>query len=254
MSKSLNNLEERKKTVALSSEQYVMTSYNNVALLLSEALEQLQNQMKSQQPGSGSCDNPGGSGKKPGAGKMSMQEMKDALKKQLESLKKGKNPGGKKPGESPGQGQGMMPGEGMSAKQLAKMAAEQGAIRKTLEKLRQLQNQDGSGNGNKLNDLIKELEDMEEDLVNKRFDRDMVKRQQDILTRLLEHDKAERERDFDDKRKSNSGKNNEAGNLNGFLEYKRKQEEQIELIKTLNPELRNYYKSKANEYFNTIEN
>jgi hypothetical protein len=254
LSKSLNQLEERKKGVALSSEQYVMTSYNNIALLLSEALEQMQEQMKSKMSGNGSCNNPGGQGQKPSSGNMSMQQMKDALKKQLEEMKKGKSPGGKSEGDQKGLGQGKKPGEGMTSKQIAKMAAEQGAIRKSLEKLRQKKNADGSGNGNKLNDLIKELEQMEEDLVNKRFNTDLIKRQQTILTRLLEHEKAERERDFDNKRKSNSGKNKDNSNLKSYLEYKRKQEEQIELIKTLNPELRLYYKSKANEYFNTIEN
>ncbi len=255
LSKSLDQLEERKTSIALSSEQYVMTSYNNIALLLSEALEQMQSQMKSKQSGNGSCNNPGGQGQKPSSGGMSLQQMKDAVKKQLEEMKKGNNPGGKQDGDKPGKGMGMSPGNGgLSSKQIAKMAAEQSAIRKSLEKLRQKQNEDGSGNGNKLNDLINELEQMEEDLVNKRFDKDLVKRQQDILTRLLEHEKAERERDFDDKRKSNSGKNKNNSNLKGFLEYKRLQEEQIELIKTMNPDLRFYYKSKANEYFNTIEN
>lgn len=253
LQKSIDQLEERKTSVALASEQYVMTSYNNIALLLSEALEQMQSQMKSKMGGKGSCNNPGGSGQKPSSGDMSMEQMKEALKKQLEQMKKGKNPGGKEDGDMPGKGNGKKPGEGMSSKEIAKMAAEQSAIRKSLEKLRRQKNADGSGNGNKLNDLIKELEEMEEDLVNKRFDRDIIKRQQDILTRLLEHEKAERERDFDDKRKSNSGKNRANSNLKGFLEYKRKQEEQIELIKTLNPDLRFYYKSKANEYFNTIE-
>jgi hypothetical protein len=234
-------------------QQYVMTSYNNLALMLNESLQAMQQQAQSEKPGSGSCDNPGGSGKKPSGGQMSSGDMKEMLKKQLEQMKKGPNPGGKQPGDKPGQmpgqsGQQGMPGLGN--KEIAKMAAQQTAIRQRLEQLRNEMNKDGKGNGNQLNPLIKELEQQEKDLINKQFSPDMIRRQQDILTRLLESEKALKERGFEEKRESTSGKNTDYGNLIRFDEYKRNKLGQIELLRAVDPLLTKYYKDKASKYFN----
>src|SRR5690606_18703292 len=134
-------------------------------LLLNESLQQMQSQMQSQKEGSGSCDKPGGKGKKPSSG--SEGDMKEQLKKQLEQMKKGSNPGGKSPGDKQGEGnQGML---GLGNKQIAKMAAEQTAIRQRLEQMRNELNKGGKGLGNQLNPLINELEKQEKDLINKNF-------------------------------------------------------------------------------------
>lgn len=230
-------------------QQYVMTSYNNLALMLNESLQAMQQQAQQQKPGSGSCDNPGGAGKKPSSsGEMSPGDMKDMLKKQLEQMKKGPNPGGKQPGEKEGQGSMGMPGLGN--KEIAKMAAQQTAIRQRLEQMRNELNKDGQGKGNQLNPLIKELEQQEKDLINKQFSPEMIRRQQDILTRLLESEKALKERGFEEKRESTSGKNINYGNLIRFDEYKRNKLGQVELLRAVDPLLTKYYKDKASKYFN----
>ena len=54
----------------------------------------MQQQMKNQKPGSGSCDNPGGSGGGKGKKPMTMEEMKQALSEQIGKMKGGKKPGG----------------------------------------------------------------------------------------------------------------------------------------------------------------
>jgi hypothetical protein len=91
---------------------------------------------------------------------------------------------------------------GLGNKEIAKMAAQQTAIRQRLEQMRNEMNKEGKGKGNQLNPLIKELEQQERDLINKNFSPDMIKRQQDILTRLLESEKALKERGFEEKRES----------------------------------------------------
>lgn len=234
-------------------QQLVMTSYNNLALLLNESLQSMQQQaQQSQQPGSGSCNNPGGSGKpSSGQGEMNSEDMKEMLKKQLEQMKKGPNPGGKQPGNKPGDGNMGMPGLGN--KEIAKMAAQQTAIRQHLEKLRNELNKEGDGKGNSLNPLIKELEEQEKDLINKNFGNKMIQRQQDILTRLLESDKAIRKRGFEEKRESESGKERNYGNLIRFDEYNRQKLGQIELLQSVDPMLSKYYKDKASEYFNRAQ-
>ena len=243
----LEDIDERRMRNLDLHQQLAMTSYNNLALLLNESLQQMQSQMQNMMKGSGSCDNPGGSGMpKPGDG-MSPGNMKEMLKKQLESMEKGPSPGGKKPGDK--DGEGSTPG-GMSNKQIAKIAAEQSAIRKQLEQLRKELNKDGSGNGNKLNPLINELEKQEEDLVNKRLGNNLIQRQKEILTRLLESEKALMERGLDEKRESSSGKNENYGNKISFEEYNNQKLKQMELLRTTDPNYNKYYIDKATQFFN----
>jgi hypothetical protein len=83
-------MHDRKMRELGIGQQFVMTSYNNLALMLNEALEQMQQQMQSMMSGSGSCDKPGGKGQ-PSEG---MGNMKDKLKEQLEKMKgQGDKPG-----------------------------------------------------------------------------------------------------------------------------------------------------------------
>jgi hypothetical protein len=257
---ALDDIAERRRRETSAKQQFVMTSYNNLALLLNESLQSMQQQMQSMMEGSGSCNNPGGKGKpKPGSS-MSPGDMKQMLKQQLEQMQKGMNEGGKspgdKPGDKPGDQPGTKPGEGgqgmmgLGNKQIAKMAAEQTAIRQRLEQLRNELNKDGKGSGNALNPLIKELEQQERELINKRFDQKMINRQKEILTRLLESEKALMERGLDEKRESKSGKNVDYGNQIRFDEYNKQKLRQIELLKAVDPSLNKYYRDKANEYFN----
>lgn len=250
---SLEDIDERRKRELGVHQQSVMTSYNNLALLLNESLQSMQQQMQSKMPGQGSCNKPGGKGQpKPGSS-MNPGDMKQMLKKQLEQMQKGPNPGGKQPGDQPGSGSGQKDGMGMQGlgnKQIAKMAAEQTAIRQRLEQLRNELNKEGQGKGNQLNPLIKELEEQEREIINKRFSPEMIQRQKNILTRLLESEKALMERGFDEKRESKSGKNENYGNQIRFDEYNRQKLKQIEMLHTVDPVYRKYYKDKANEYFN----
>ncbi len=215
----------------------------------------MQQQMQSMMEGGGSCNNPGGKGKpKPGSS-MSPGDMKQMLKKQLEQMQKGMgpNPNGQNPGDKPGQkpnGKDGMGMQGLGNKQIAKMAAEQTAIRQRLEQLRNELNKEGKGKGNQLNPLIKELEEQEKELINKSFSPEMINRQKEILTRLLESEKALMERGFEEKRESQSGKNENYSNKIRFDEYNRQKLKQIELLRTVDPVYRKYYKDKANEYFN----
>ena len=253
---ALEDIDERRRADLGIHQQYAMTSYNNLALMLNESLQQMQKQMQSMMSGSGSCDKPGGKGKgKPGPGKMSSGDMKEMLKKQLEDMKKGAQPGGKKPGDQPGQkpgGKGGQGGMGLGSKETAKMAAQQSAMRKRLEALRRELNKDGKGQGNRLNSLIEELEQQEKDLVNKRYGDNMVKRQRDILTRLLESEKALMERGLDEKRESQQGKSENYGNLIQFDQYNKEKLKQIEMLRFVDPAYRKYYKDRANEYFNRM--
>ena len=62
-----------------------------------------------------------------------------------------------------------------------------------------------SGNA-ELKRIADNMEKTETDLVNKRISQETLNRQEEILTRLLEAEKAEREREQDEKRQSTESK------------------------------------------------
>lgn len=257
LDKALEYSEERETGSLMQHQQYAMTSYNNLALMLAEVLEQMQDQMKNKMPGNGSCDNPGGTGSGKAGNKMTMEQMKKALEEQIAKMKGGKSPGGEDGKGEKGQGGETPGGEGgqipqLSAKEKAQMAAEQGRIRDGLKELKQQLNSDGSGSGNGLDDLIQELDDLQNDLINGRVGSDFLKRQEDIYTRLLESEKALRERGYSEEREAKEGKNQEDSNLKEFTEYTKKKDAELEFIRSLPVGLRVYYKGLVNEYFNSV--
>ncbi|MBX2971920.1 MAG: hypothetical protein KF797_02355 [Flavobacteriales bacterium] len=251
---------DRSKPMAADKQQHAMTSLNNLALLLDEALQQMMAQMNAQsKPGSGNCNKPGGAGAKPGdSAKMAkMKANQQALQKQLEEMRKAMQEGGKKPGEKPGEKPGDKNHGGMGmpgmSQQLAQMAAQQAAIRKEMQKLAQELNKDGSGAGNPLNKLAEQMEQNEKDIVNKNITPETLRRQQEIMTRLLEHEKAERERELDQQRTSNEGKPLPAADPARYFDYQRRKAREAELLRTVPPGLKPYYRDRVNAYFGTFD-
>lgn len=242
---ALEEIGERSTAAATMRQQYAMTSFNNLALLLDEALQQMQQQMENNMPGSGNCNNPGGSGSKPSKGSMSkmQEEMAKKLEQMQKALEKGQQEGGQKPG---------MGDQGMS-KEIAKMAAQQSALRKEIQKMAQELNERGKGEGDGLNEIAEEMEKTERDLVNMDITRETLKRQQEIITRLLESEKAEREQEYDDKRESERPGDYKISNPEKYLEYNRRKAREIEMLRTVPPDMKPYYKDRVNEYFLNFE-
>ena len=241
------------KQEAMSRQQFAMTSINNLALMLNEALSQMQADAKKQgKPGSGSCNKPGGKGSKPSAA--SMRKMQEQLNQQIKKLKEGMEKNGNKPGNKPGDKpgeKGEMGGSGMS-QELAKLAAQQEAIRQELQKMADQINKDGkSGSG--IGKLADKMEQTETDLVNKMISQETINRQEEILTRLLESEKAEKEREMEEKRQSNEAKSENYSNLSEFKQYKLLKQKETELLKTVSPALNPFFKTKVNQYFNNFK-
>ncbi|MFO0321844.1 MAG: DUF4175 family protein [Bacteroidota bacterium] len=272
MNKTISSLEERQKADAQMRMQYSMTSINNLALLLNESLEQMQQNAKENKK-----DGKGGACKKPGknskpsnkaGNKPSMQNMKqmqEQLNKQIEELKKalekGQKQGGeksgnkpeKKPGKQGGMGNGVKEGTqdlpGLS-EQLAKTAAQQEALRRQMQQMLEKIKKDGGNNpGENIADL---MEQTEKDIVNQKITQETIKRQQDIITKLLESEKAEREREQDEQRKSKEAKNQNLSNPTQFLEYKKLKQKEFDLLNTVSPSLTPFYKNKVTNYFDSV--
>jgi hypothetical protein len=88
--------------------------------------------------------------------------------------------------------------------QMARLAAQQETVRKGIEDLAQ-----ELGNRSEIlgrfDDLVEEARQVVEDLRNRDVDRETIRRQERILTRLLNAQKSMRRRDYSDRRKSRPG-------------------------------------------------
>jgi len=232
---ALAHLAERRTAEANRSQQYAMTSINNLALMLSEVQETLQRMMKNSQQG--------GKGKQKSLSQLSkMQEkLNENMQKARQQMQQGSQ---SKPGQ--------MPGKGQMSEQLAKMAREQQMIRQALQEINRELNKDGkSGLGN-LDKLSKEMEQSETDLVNKKIQNETLIRQQEILSKLLEAEKAERERELDTQRESKQGKDQSINYKIVLEEFKKLKQNEVELLKTVPPSLNTFYKLKVGDYFRLL--
>ncbi|MCB9354371.1 MAG: DUF4175 domain-containing protein [Lewinellaceae bacterium] len=239
---SLEELEERRTNSANEYQQRSMKGLNDLALMLSEMMQQMQQQMSSMMPGSQACQKPGqgqGNGKdrkpsdKISKGQEDLNKIMKDLKERLDQQRQNG-------------GQGGQPGQ-PSSEEFAKMAAKQAALRNAVREL-QKQKQE-QGKGDKLLDEIQDgMNKIETDLVNKRLTNEMLKRQQEILTRLLEHEKAEREREQDEQRQATAAKQQPAKMPPALEEYLKKRRAEIDQFRTVSPALKPYYKQLVEEY------
>jgi hypothetical protein len=184
-----------------------------------------------------------------------MKAMQEQINKQMEKMKeqmaKEKGKDGKK-GKEKGESKAGGAGDGGMSEGLAKLAAQQEALRRELQKAADKMGKDGKQGNGGLSKLAEDMEKTENDLVNKMISQETLRRQQEILTRLLEAEKAERERELDEKRESQEPKNEIFRNQNQFLEYNTLKQKEAELLQTIPPSLNQFYKNKVNEYFNNF--
>ena len=175
-------LSEKQIAKANADQQAAMTGMNNLANMMSEAMQQMMNQMKNNQPGKGMCNKPGG--KKPSMSQLSKKQ-KDLNAQMWEQMKGGKP----------------------DPKKMAQMAAEQELIRQQLDDaFKQLSEEGKPVLGDKGN-LAGEMKKTEDDLVNQMLTQETLLRQQQILNKMLDAQKSVRERDFEEERKSKTAEN-----------------------------------------------
>jgi hypothetical protein len=217
-----------------------MKNINDLALMLSETMQNMQ-ESQSESSGGGACKKPGkkGSGKDGQPKDKMSQGQKDVNKQMKDMLEKMKKGGG---------GKG---GAGMS-KEFAQMAAQQAAMRNALKKKQKELQERGKGDKG-LQEAIDAMEKTETELVNKQLSNETMKRQDDIVTRLLESEKAERERKEDDERKANTAKDKQAQMPPQLQEYIKKRNAEIEQYRQVSPSLKPYYKQLVEEYFKSLK-
>ena len=222
MDASITSIRERKKSEAGVSQQLTMTSANNLALMLDNVMQQMQENMA----------NSMGKGDQQGDQQMpGLSELQEKLNEQIRELSQS--------GKS---------GRELS-EELAKLAAEQERIRKALE---EAEEKYGDGQGEN-ESLKKQMERSELDLVNKNLNRQTLQRQQQILTRMLEAEQSLRERELDTKREAKTATQYEKMLPKAFEEYIKQREKEIELLKTVPPKLVPFFKLEVSDYFNRIK-
>lgn len=231
---AISSLAERRTPEANRYQQYAMTSINNLALMLSEIQEKMQQAMQNAQQG--------GKGKQKSLSQLS--KMQEQLNQNMQKARQQMQQQGNKPGQ-----QGV---KGQMSEQIAKMAREQQLIRQALNEINRDLNKDGKGGLGNLEKLAKDMEQSETDLVHKKIQQETLVRQQEILTKLLEAEKADRERELDNQRESKQGQNFSPELKTVLEDFKKIKQNEVELLKTVPPSLNSFYKLKVGDYFRLL--
>lgn len=232
MDESTQQLRDRRLSVAASKQQFAMTSINNLALMLSDVLKNMQQQMNAMaMPGKGKGSK---KGSKPGEG---MGEMQKQLNAQMKQMQKG--------GKT---------GRGLS-EELSQMAAQQAMIRTLLKQMEE--NAKGTEAGKQqdkqIKDLMQKMDETETDLVNKRVNQTTINRQDEILTRLLESEKALKQQEEDPRREAEAAKSTKRSTPSFFdsTNFSTKTK-QVEVLRSVMPNYNLFYKKQANQYLQKL--
>jgi hypothetical protein len=228
LNEAANMMKERKWPLVQARQQQSMASINKLAVMLSDLLQQMQNQQMQMKPG------------KKGKGKQKPQGSWAARQQKLNQ----------KVRESRGDKQGPM------SEDMIKIAQEQARLRQELEeKLQDIQGRPGSDNLEKsLKDLIKNMEKNETDFVNKRLNQELQNRQDLMLPILLESEKALKEQGEDPKKESKNAleKFRESPPPN-LLPYLKKLEENRSLYQRKPVDLTPSYQEKVLRYLDQFK-
>ncbi|MBL0911327.1 MAG: hypothetical protein IBJ09_03055 [Bacteroidia bacterium] len=264
MSDAVSFLAERRVPNASTQQQYAMASINNLALMLSESIENSQQQMMMKKGGSSmgnkACKKPGQGNPSSSEQMKQMQQMQQKLGEQMQKMaqqmsKQQKEGQQQKPGGQSGQGQDGQPkpGErnsmnGQNSKEFAQMAQQQEQLRKMLQEL--AEKTADPDQKRMMQELAKRMEENETDFYNKKISSETMRRQNDIYSRMLESEKALREQDEDEQRESNSADDLIPDNIEKYLEWKKLQEGMKDVLRTVPADFVPYYRQKVQSYFN----
>jgi hypothetical protein len=257
-----------------SSEQFTLTSANNLANFLSETLNSMQMSLSGMSPG------------KPKPGQGEGMQLPDIIKKQQglgEKMKAGQKPGdkpgdkpGEKPGEKPGQGnegksgkdgkagkdgkdgksgqqeqkggnqsdgENGKDGEG-NAKQILDILKEQQQLRDALQKAL-----DKNGLGSSGQNALNQMKQIEKQLINKGFSNEAIQKALNLKYELLKLEKAIQEQNQDAKRQSNTNKVNFNNTANPLPKKLQDYLNSIEILNRQTLPLHSNFNRKVQEYF-----
>ncbi|WP_168800725.1 DUF4175 family protein [Psychroserpens sp. NJDZ02] len=270
--KSLEEFSENGIFQGVASQQYVVTGANNLADFLSDALDNLQNQMGMPMPGEGEGGTP-------------MPDIiisQEALAKKMEKgVKKGKDgekdeDGDKgeagekgKEGEGEGEGEGGKDGkQGNSGKdgkegqggdqkgtngfsedvngELFKIYQEQQMLRQALE---ERLDRDGLGESRDARQLLRDMEEVEMDLINNGFTNETLSKMKNLQHQLLKLENATLEQGQEQKRESETNSKDFKKTTTNQLDKAKQYFNTTEILNKQTLPLQELYKQKAQQYF-----
>lgn len=263
--KSLARLAENQIEQGIGSQQYVVTGANDLAVLLSDVLSNMQ------MAGSGS-----GGGKSGGKGFQlpdiiqKQGDLGEQMEKGVQKGQKGKsgdgkegkdgeqnNKGqennGKNNGDASGEGKGKSGGNGLGNEELSGEVFEIFQQQQLLKQQLKDQLEKNGFTRDELN-LLREMDDLENSLLENGFSEENAKRMQNIKHKLLELERASFKQGQDKKRTANTNKESyENTAAEPILKAKEYFNTNEILIRQILP-LREVYKIKVKDYFNVGNN
>lgn len=195
MRETIEKMTARNTHEAAKQQGGAMASLNSAIMQMQEMLSNMQGQ------GSGSCPNPGGEGAGQGEGQggMSFSERLQQLAVQQQGINMAMQ-------QTAGSGGRMSPEQ---QAEYGRIAGEQGKAQKSMEELSEEQKKFGGSDRKALGDLNKLAEEMKEvvrDIQSGNITPETLKRQERILSRLLDATKSINDRDYERKRESKTAK------------------------------------------------
>ncbi len=209
-------------------QQTAMMSINNLANMLSNSMQQLQENMRNAQDGQAMCPKPGDTPSQMQSISKQQQKLNEMMQKMMQQGEKG--------------------GEEMS-----QMAGEQERIRQQLQEAQSKMKGEG---GKPLGDMDKVMQDMidsEDDLRNQQLTHETMLRQQQILSRLLQADQSVRERELDDQRESRTGRDNDRVSPEDLTKEEYKNRIRQELLKSNQLEYSSDFIILIEQYYQKLE-
>ncbi len=228
---ALSFFEKPNKPNGRAAQRKIIVSANNIALMLEESIQNLQNQMNSMQGNGTPKDN--------GKGMPSLSNLKQlqqSLQKQLEQMI-----------QQLQQGQG----NPLNSREMAEQIAKREMFDKMLRDL--MNNSSLSPEQSKiLNEIKKANDDIKSDIINNRLSTETLMRQRQIMVRLLEAEKAEMKQKYDNKRIAEQPEENYNRNPAEIEKMFKNYKSSNEVLQYNNLKLRQFYKNFHNIYINRL--
>ncbi|MFD1616182.1 hypothetical protein [Gelatiniphilus marinus] len=262
--KSLSLLAENQLYQGVSNQQFTITAANNLADFLSDVLDNMQENM-SMSPGKGGQGDmqlpdiimsqeelnkmmeegmKKGEGQKPEKGKGDKEGEGDKKGEKGKDGKDGNNKGkGNEGNQNGGEGQGE--NEDLNGK-LYEIYQQQQQLRKALEERLAKEGKGNKGNGAA---LLKKMEEVELDLLNKGFTNQTLQKMMELKHQLLKMENATFQQGEDNKRESETNKNNFDNNTNNQIPSAKQYFNTTEILNRQSLPLRQIYRKKVQEYF-----
>ncbi|TDQ28684.1 DUF4175 family protein [Tenacibaculum caenipelagi] len=241
LDQSLENFADNFFQNGISNQQYVMTSANTLADMLSNTLDAMQNP----KPGNGKGKGKGKSFSLPDIIQQQnelMKKMKEGMQKQNEGKPKDGKEGKKEGGE--GEQNDDLDGE------LYQIYKEQSQLREQLENAIK----EGNNDNKDAKKALKKMEELENEILEKGFTQESIDRMQRLNYELLKLDKATFEQNREKQRKSNTNFQEFNNTSSKELKFKKLFYNQTEILNRQSLPLRQNYKKKVQEYFSLPKN